>query len=152
MFHVKHLSKVLHSANEDHLRTSSLEAEVYKNLVPVLMQIQSIYGEFWEEIMTSLAHSWSSLRSVTDESLPVLYASLKLYASLEKLSSGNLEEVNDDFRDGWKENESALTSSLISLVKILSGEYLVSRMCTGILKMVQSSEMSSINRGEWSTI
>ena len=70
--------------------------------------------------MASLAHCWSKLGSIADEGLPVVYASLKLYSSLEKMSLE--EEVNDDFKDSWIENRATLTSSLISLMMILSGE------------------------------
>ena len=132
MFHVKHLSKALHNANKYQSRTPSLEAEVYKNLVPILMQISNVYGEFWEEVLASLAYYWSNLRSIADESLPVVHASLKLYVALETMRLG---EVNDDFQDGWMENKATLTSSLISLLKVLSGKIYVPRICAEMLKI-----------------
>ena len=69
--------------------------------------------------MNSITLHWSSLKSISDEDIPAIYTSLKLYAALENLSS---VEINDDFYESWAEKREFLTLSMIRIVKLLSGK------------------------------
>ncbi|EDU39791.1 conserved hypothetical protein [Pyrenophora tritici-repentis Pt-1C-BFP] len=75
----------------------------------------------WSTILNALAGIWSSTKeleaneSETGSSIPLIHASLKLYAKLRTLTEE--EETNDDLLEAWKEMEQPVADGLINLLK-----------------------------------
>lgn len=80
--------------------------------------IKEIYGVFWEELIDLVQRTWSLLDKITDEEIPLLHASLRLFEQLKRLKH---QESNDDLQDAWSENQILLDESLLKLLICLQG-------------------------------
>lgn len=92
----------------------SVTTEVLKLLTAVLPTLADIYGSHWSDALTFLAEMWSKTTSITDEQLPAIHASLRLYAVLKALVGG---DANDDLVDAWQESKEPLSKGLINLLR-----------------------------------
>lgn len=106
MFLVKHLIDCLRSG----LELPGLASETLKLLTSVLPCIGEIYGSHWADILELLISLWSG-DITSDEKLPVLHSSLRLFACLRTLASS---DSNDDLEDAWKESNKNLSTHLIA--------------------------------------
>ncbi len=89
-------------------------AEVAKTLSIVLPSIRAVYGSHWQLTIELITKSWLSIsRDSNKEShLPLLHATLKLYAVIRDIHTDN-----DDAEDAWKSATGDLNRGLTELVK-----------------------------------
>lgn len=92
----------------------SVITEVLKLLTAVLPRLADIYGSHWSDALTFLAEMWPKTTSITDEQLPAIHASLRLYAILKALVRG---DANDDLVDAWQDSKETLSKGLINLLR-----------------------------------
>ncbi|OAL43985.1 RING zinc finger protein-like protein [Pyrenochaeta sp. DS3sAY3a] len=117
IFFVKHVTSWL----QDTSVLRSLKAELCRALLVLLPIISDMYGEHWGDILHYFATSWSATQqleenqSVIESPIPLVHASLKLYAQLRTMKQA--EEPNDDLVDAWKETEQPIADGLINLLK-----------------------------------
>ncbi|KAI9877231.1 MAG: hypothetical protein M1830_004467 [Pleopsidium flavum] len=111
VFLIKHLLSNLGQS----IPSSPVIAEIFKVFTVVLPIIKGIYGSHWTEILRSITTVWSQKPSSNDEELPIVHASLRLYATVRSLVGD--EDGNDDLEDAWKESLSASSNGLINLLK-----------------------------------
>jgi [phosphatase 2A protein]-leucine-carboxy methyltransferase len=105
---VKHLIQCLRSD----LQSLGLVSEILKLLVVVFPLIRKIYGSHWAAAFEILKSQWDRSRS-SDEFLPILNSSLRLFACLRSLAAG---DSNDDLYDAWIEAEGTHERSLIRVL------------------------------------
>ncbi|KAB8237331.1 ubiquitin-protein ligase RKR1 [Aspergillus alliaceus] len=110
VFLVKHLIQCLQSENIP----LSVKGEVLQTLSFALPCIHEIYGSHWEDCMAALSTTWRET-SGSDEALPVLLASFRLFARLKTII-GN-EDSNDDVKDAWSDRQAALFNDLTLTVE-----------------------------------
>ncbi|KAF1835661.1 hypothetical protein BDW02DRAFT_280086 [Decorospora gaudefroyi] len=97
------------------------KAELCRALTVLLPLMSDLYGEHWGDILNSLSSIWTATKELEanesgmDSAIPLVHASLKLYAQLRKLTQ--VEEPNDDLTDAWKETEQPVADGLINLLK-----------------------------------
>ncbi|KAG5301557.1 leucine carboxyl methyltransferase [Histoplasma ohiense] len=108
VFLVKHLVDFLQSQSPP----QSLVSEILKLLVNILPLIREIYGSHWSDVFGFLQNLWDDIE-IVDESLPVLYSSLRLFACLKSLATG---ESNDDLVDAWTASRKIHSPALIRLL------------------------------------
>ncbi|CAI6335532.1 unnamed protein product [Periconia digitata] len=117
IFFVKHVIPWLEDSNN----SVTIRAEVARALTVLLPSMSDMYGEHWGQVLASLAESWTAAREFEknelgmDNPIPFVHASLKLYAQLRTLTQ--IEDPNDDLLDVWKENEQAVATGLVNLLK-----------------------------------
>lgn len=98
-----------------------IKAEICKALVKLLPGMVDMYGEHWSQIVELLITFWKSPTAVTvdavvsDAGVLLTHASLKLFATLQKLEQA--EDVSDDLVESLKDNKEAVTESLITLLQ-----------------------------------
>jgi hypothetical protein len=98
-----------------------IKAELCRSLAVLLPIISDRYGDHWGNILNALAAIWSATteletnESGMDSPIPLVHASLKLYAQLRTLVQA--EEPNDDLLDAWKEVEQPVADGLINVLK-----------------------------------
>ncbi|KAI4714059.1 hypothetical protein J4E89_001509 [Alternaria sp. Ai002NY15] len=99
----------------------SVKAELCRALTVLLPLVGDMYGEHWAGILGALAGIWAATKELEsnesgmDSPIPLVHASLKLYAQLRTLTQS--EEPNDDLLDAWKENEQPVADGLINILK-----------------------------------
>jgi hypothetical protein len=99
----------------------STKAELCRAFSVLVPLIGEMYGEHWVGILSALSTIWSATKELEanesgmDTPIPLVHASLKLYAQLRALTQA--EEPNDDLLDAWKENEQAVADGLINILK-----------------------------------
>ena len=113
------LSKHLISYLGQDIRSPPITAEILKSLRVVLPVIKGIYGSHWSEILRFNEALWSRKPSTEDQELPVIHASLRLYATLRSLVGH--DDGNEDLDDAWKESISTLSVSLVDILKHSQG-------------------------------
>lgn len=95
-----------------------LKAEVCKTLTELLPGMQDMYGEHWEQSIAWLTTYWSqgsqSIESeaMYEDHILVLNASLRLFATLKKIST--LDTSNDDLVDALKDKQNQLRDGLLN--------------------------------------
>lgn len=115
VFLVKHLISNLGQG----ITSSAVIAETLKVFTVVLPIIKGIYGSHWTDILRFISTVWSQTLLSDDQELPVIHASLRLYAIMRSLVGD--DDGNDDLEDAWKESLSVLSESLINLLKQSQG-------------------------------
>ncbi|WEW54912.1 hypothetical protein PRK78_000339 [Emydomyces testavorans] len=108
VFFVKHLMERLQSEELSLRRVT----EIFKALTTVFPQLKEIYGSHWVDIFAVLKSLWESSKG-SDEYLPALHASLRLFACLRGLATG---ENNDDLEDAWVAVQKGHVEVLIGLL------------------------------------
>lgn len=106
VFLVKPLIKCLQSD----IASVGLQAEIIKTLILVFPCLQDIYGSHWEETMEILSTFWRKANS-SDEALPLLASSFRLFARLRSVADG---DSNDDLKDAWSAQKARLFKDLAS--------------------------------------
>lgn len=106
VFLVKHLIQCLQSGPE----IPGMASEILKLLTSALPHISEIYGSHWADMLEFLISLWGRDLS-SDDNLPVLHSSLRLFACLRVLASS---DSNDDLEDAWKEFNKNLSTHLIA--------------------------------------
>ncbi|KAL8950264.1 MAG: hypothetical protein Q9222_003689 [Ikaeria aurantiellina] len=91
--------------------TTIMQALYY--ILPVLSET---YGSFWEDITDVLIKLWSTQKDITDQQLPMLHSSLRLYSQLRKSSSG---DSNDDLLDSLNDRKASIDKGIMSLLHTL---------------------------------
>lgn len=106
---------------EENQVPQSVKAELCRAFLVLLPVIGDRYGDHWSSILNALAKIWSATteletnESGMDSPIPLVHASLKLYAQLRTLVQA--EEPNDDLVDAWKETEQSVADGLINVLK-----------------------------------
>lgn len=93
-----------------------LKAEMMRALSQILPALKETYGSFWEDIIDILTQTWSLDAEMSDEKLPLIHASLRLYSTLQRLSSA---EANDDLVDASKAHEGSIADGMVHLLRAL---------------------------------
>lgn len=113
IFFVKNLISQAHNVSGIPVQT-----EMIKILKFVITPIKGIYGVFWEELIDLVQRAWSLLDKISDDEIPLLHASLRLFDQLKRLRN---QESNDDLQDAWSENQILLDKGLLELLIRLQG-------------------------------
>lgn len=122
MFFVKHLILCLQSKNFG----PGLTSEIFKALSHVFILIKEIYGSHWSDIFEILHAVWK-VDDISDDTLPVLHSSLKVFDCLRKLATS---DSNDDLEESLAEAQKSNTTSLLQLLTRFGMFYNISRpMC-----------------------
>ncbi|KAK2870551.1 hypothetical protein FQN49_003105 [Arthroderma sp. PD_2] len=87
-------------------------AEILKVLTAILPLMKEIYGSHWSEVFDLLNTSWDK-GDMSDEFLPVLHSSLRLFNCLRKLATN---DGNEDLEDAWKEAQKTHTENMVKLL------------------------------------
>lgn len=117
VFFVKHVVPWLQAAEV----ARPVKSELCRALTILLPMMSDMYGDHWADILNSLAAAWMATNELEenesgmDSPIPLVHASLKLYAQLRSLMQS--EEPNDDLVDAWKETERPVADGLINLLK-----------------------------------
>jgi hypothetical protein len=99
----------------DDLSTNSLLlSEALRALHRLLPAIKDVYGTYWETSLGFCVSIWDSTDAavLSDENLPMIGMSLKLYAILQ-----TLEEANDDLEDSLRQLSYQISHGMINLLK-----------------------------------
>lgn len=103
----QNLVRILASTGTPH----AVQSEIYKLLCCVVVVLNDIYGEYWEQMLDRIADLWEDENAA--QSLPVLHSSLRLYSRLGSLRA---EEPNEDLLDAWTSKKSRLDAALIHVL------------------------------------
>lgn len=117
VFFAKHIISQLAESSV----SKSVASEAFKALTVILPFIKDIYGSFWGQIVDAVINRWSLLREQDDSEVPSLHASLRLCATLNKLSG---EDANDDLQDIWASERRSLVGGLLALIGQLRGMFI----------------------------
>jgi hypothetical protein len=92
-----------------------LASEMYRVLHRLLPAIKAVYGSYWETTLSFCICTWESLDSgvLSDESLPMIGMSLKLYTILRAL-----DDANDDLEDSLRQLSYQISQGMISLLQL----------------------------------
>ncbi|KAI9882616.1 MAG: hypothetical protein M1823_005635 [Watsoniomyces obsoletus] len=95
-------------------------AEVARVLCAVLPLISSVYGSHWQSTLDLIQRVWTELPQGGELSdhLPVVHATLKLFAVLKKLHT-----ENDDADEAWAASVPILDRSLVGLLELAPNVY-----------------------------
>lgn len=83
-------------------------------LDPVLMSTKDIYGDHWSQFLEYIVSLWSNGNDL-DEDLPLLHASLRIYARLRTLAKS--DESNEDLVDAWEAAQGPLGEGLLQVLQ-----------------------------------
>lgn len=108
MFFVKSLIQCLQSNQP----RPGLLTEIFKTLTNVFPLIKEIYGSHWSEVFNTLETLWTTV-GVSEESLPTIHSSLRLFAVLRSLA---ISDSNDDLEDAWIEAQKTHPPALVRLL------------------------------------
>jgi hypothetical protein len=94
---------------------SRLASEMFRALHRLLPAIKGVYGTYWETALGFCISTWDSNESGTlsDESIPVIGMSLKLYTILR-----TLEDANDDLEDSLRQLSYQISHGMINLLQL----------------------------------
>lgn len=92
-----------------------LASEACRALQKLLPAIKSVYGTYWETTFSFCLSIWNAPLNgkLSDEALPMIGMSLKLFLILR-----NLEDVNDDLQESLAEVKDQISESLVKLLKL----------------------------------
>ncbi|KAF4636575.1 hypothetical protein G7Y89_g1514 [Cudoniella acicularis] len=94
---------------------TQLSSEVCRVLQSLLPAMKDVYGTYWESTLDFCISIWESSEGgqLSDENLPMIGMSLKLYSILQKI-----EDPNDDLEDALTNYKQKVSESLINLLKL----------------------------------
>ncbi|KAH0537719.1 hypothetical protein FGG08_005526 [Glutinoglossum americanum] len=105
-------------------KPAAVTTEVAKTLTSLLPLIKDIYDSFWVWVLDFLDHVWSRIScpeisqptwdSALEGDLPVIHATLKLYAALRSIHTANI-----DLEKEWSGHSWTLAKCLFNLLKIV---------------------------------
>ena len=92
-----------------------LASEACYALQRLLPSIKDVYGTYWETALNFCISIWESIdaRDISNERIPMIGMSLKLYSILR-----NLKDANDDLEDALTNLSEQLSHGMIHLLKI----------------------------------
>ncbi|WPH00474.1 Hypothetical protein R9X50_00330300 [Acrodontium crateriforme] len=96
-------------------------AEVWKALNFVIPSVKDMYGEHWEQILSTILAFWNAIEEHLEHTpydegrVLLLNSSLRLFDSLRNLTRS--EDPNDDVVESMAGKKNEITSSLIRLLK-----------------------------------
>lgn len=116
VFFVKHsVSQLCKGKLSNHITS-----EVLKALSALIPSIRDVYDSFWEQMIDFIKNTLSPPNQfLHDDNIPLLHATLELFASLKVL---RLEGSNEDLEDVWTEKEVSLLNGLLDLLKECQGK------------------------------
>lgn len=93
-----------------------LGSEVCRALQKLLPAIKDVYGSYWESTFDFCVSIWESNEngSLSNERLPMIGMSLKLYSILQKLA----EDDNDDLKEAFELSREQACDGLVKLLKL----------------------------------
>ena len=111
VFAVKHILSWVDEVSNDR----RLASEIFRALHRLLPAIKGVYGSYWETALSFCISTWESLDSgaLSDESLPMIGMSLKLYTILR-----TLDGANDDLEDSLRQLSYQISQGMISLLQL----------------------------------
>jgi E3 ubiquitin-protein ligase listerin len=95
--------------------STRLASEMFRALHRLLPAIKGVYGSYWESSLAFCITTWESNDSdnLTDEKIPVIGMSLKLYTILRCL-----EDANDDLEDSLRQLGYQISNGLVHLLQL----------------------------------
>ncbi|KAL9010307.1 MAG: hypothetical protein Q9173_004747 [Seirophora scorigena] len=124
VFFVQHASSQLvtlhQSAGSDApmmITDLNIVTEILRALTPVLPVLSETYGSFWNDVLERIGETWSPKLELSDEALPLIHASLRLYSSLLRCATG---DSNDDLDDAIDSHRESTSSGMVNLLNVLS--------------------------------
>lgn len=92
-----------------------LSSEVCRALHRLLPSIRDVYGSHWETALTFCVSIWEFIdaKGISNEQIPIIGMSLKLYAILR-----NLKDANDDLEDALAFLNEKISRAMVRLLKI----------------------------------
>lgn len=112
---------------------TSVSSEAFKALAVILPFIKDIYGSFWGQIVDAMISAWSLPMGQDDNGVPSLHASLRLCATLNRLSG---KDANDDLQDIWISERRTLVGGLLGLVRQLQGRFVNTSLPESLLTAI----------------
>ncbi|KAL8939013.1 MAG: hypothetical protein Q9216_003587 [Gyalolechia sp. 2 TL-2023] len=98
---------------------SNIAAELLRALSQILPALKETYGSFWKDCTAVLMGIWSLHTDMSDETIPLVHASLRLHSTLLRLNSG---ESNEDLEEALESSKATeLGSGMIHLLQALQG-------------------------------
>ena len=97
-----------------------VKSEILRVLAKLLPAIEDMYGEHWEQTLSSIIDSWATCakqmesRVIDEDAVLLMNASLRLYGGLRGLSNSN--EANDDLVETLNEKKDLVHDGLIHLL------------------------------------
>ncbi|EHL02990.1 putative E3 ubiquitin-protein ligase listerin [Glarea lozoyensis 74030] len=90
-------------------------AEACRALQILLPAIKDVYGTYWESALSLCTSIWESseIGNLSDEDLPMIGMSLKLYSILRKM-----EDANDDLEEALAKQAQPISNALVRLLKL----------------------------------
>jgi hypothetical protein len=90
-------------------------SESCRALQVLLPSIKDVYGTYWESSLSLCTSIWesSSNGDLSEEDIPMIGMSLKLYSILRKL-----EDANDDLQEALAEQSQVMFTALVNLLKL----------------------------------
>ena len=102
---------------------SSIGVEAMILLTSIFPIIGDIYDSFWESTIDLLIQTWNEVVAQPKEAIPLINASLQLYAALQSLVTG---EANEDLTEYWQAKQAELATRLLALLEKQSSKFLSS--------------------------
>ncbi|RMZ89542.1 hypothetical protein DV736_g3226, partial [Chaetothyriales sp. CBS 134916] len=90
-------------------------SEVLKLFTNLVLAIQDIYGDHWQQIFDYMASLWEQDFQLSDD-LPVLHSSLRLYQKLKTLAA--TDDDNEDLVDAWTATKARLDDGLLNCLQM----------------------------------
>lgn len=96
-------------------RDSQLASEMFRALHRLLPAINGVYGSYWETALGFCISTWELSDSgvLTDESIPMVGMSLKLYTILR-----TLDDANDDLEDALRQLSYQVSHGMLKLLQL----------------------------------
>lgn len=110
------VKQILSWTNDDlATKNPQLASEACRALHKLLPAIKSVFGSYWETSLSFCCSIWNSSLDgqLSEDSLPMVGMSLKLYLILV-----NLEDANDDLEESLDEFRDKLSRSLVKLLQL----------------------------------
>lgn len=86
--------------------------EASKALAKVLSAVKDLYGQHWQSLCDFITNCWQMCVQMSEQDIPVVWATLKLFRTLE-----SLRYENDDIEDAWNNSVAVLYGALINLLR-----------------------------------
>lgn len=107
------LVKNLIDCAEEAISYPGFMSEILMTLCLLSPLIKEVFGSHWSSMFSLLKDLWST-PTTTDDFLPVLHASLRLFACLRSLAAN---EINEEVSEEWKEARITHPPLLVRLLK-----------------------------------
>ncbi|KAI1619165.1 armadillo-type protein [Exophiala viscosa] len=131
------------------LVTDSSVAPEYQTLAmrlldPVLTYTKDIYGDHWSQLVECIVSMWCDGNAL-NEDLPLLHASLRIYARLRTLATS--EDSNEDLSDTWNASQESLGEGLLQVLQSFGAQSMQTDQPRRITAELLRRQLSQVSFG-----